>query len=77
MDTQAIYLSSQSMATRSSAGLRRVLSRIVVPYAGVAENSVDVDPDHQGRGVGRLLLSSLNAAPEAAGNWIIQTGVSR
>jgi phosphinothricin acetyltransferase len=25
-------------------------------YAGVVENSVYVDPDHQGHGVGRLLL---------------------
>ena len=44
-------------------------------YAGVVENSVYVDPDHQGRGVGRLLLSALIVVSEAAGNWTIQTGI--
>lgn len=43
--------------------------------SGVVENSVYVDQDHQGRGVGRLLLSALIAASEAAGNWTIQTGI--
>jgi L-amino acid N-acyltransferase YncA len=44
-------------------------------YSGVVENSVYVDPDYQGRGVGRLLLAALIAASEAAGNWTIQTGI--
>ena len=44
-------------------------------YAGVVENSVYVDPDYQGRGVGRLLLEALIAASEAAGNWTVQTGI--
>lgn len=44
-------------------------------YSGVVENSVYVDPDWQGRGVGRLLLSALIAASESAGNWTIQTGI--
>ena len=44
-------------------------------YSGVVENSVYVDPDHQGGGVGRLLLAALIAASEAAGNWTIQTGI--
>ncbi len=44
-------------------------------YSGVVENSVYVNPGHQGRGVGRLLLSALIAASEAAGNWTIQTGI--
>jgi L-amino acid N-acyltransferase YncA len=44
-------------------------------YSGVVENSVYVDPGHQGRGVGRLLLSALVAASEEAGNWTIQTGI--
>jgi L-amino acid N-acyltransferase YncA len=36
---------------------------------------VYVDPGHQGRDVGRLLLSALIEASEAAGNWTIQTGI--
>jgi phosphinothricin acetyltransferase len=44
-------------------------------YSGVVENSVYVDPDYQGRGIGRLLLSALVAASEDAGYWTIQTGV--
>ena len=34
-----------------------------------------VDPGYQGRDVGRLLLSALIEASEAAGNWTIQTGI--
>jgi L-amino acid N-acyltransferase YncA len=44
-------------------------------YSGVVENSVYVDPEHQGRGVGRLLLSALIAASEKAGIWTMQTGI--
>jgi L-amino acid N-acyltransferase YncA len=44
-------------------------------YAGVAENSVYVDPDTQGRGIGRALLERLLAAAEADGIWTIQTGI--
>jgi L-amino acid N-acyltransferase YncA len=44
-------------------------------YSGVVENSVYVDPDHGGRGVGRRLLEALIVASEAAGNWTIQTGI--
>ena len=44
-------------------------------YRGVAENSVYVAPEAQGRGVGRALLEQLVAAAEAAGIWTIQTGI--
>ncbi len=44
-------------------------------YAGVAENSVYVDPDHRGQGVGRALLEALIAGAEATGIWTIQTGI--
>lgn len=44
-------------------------------YAGVAENSVYVDPDHHGRGIGRALLVALIESAEADGIWTIQTGI--
>lgn len=44
-------------------------------YAGVIEHSVYVHPDHQGQGIGRLLLTTLIDAPGAAGVWTIQTGI--
>ena len=55
------------------AALSPVSGRCV--YAGVAEVSVYVDPDAQGRGVGRLLLAGLVAASEAAGMWTLQAGI--
>jgi len=44
-------------------------------YAGVAEESVYVEPAAAGRGVGLTLLTRLLADAEAAGLWTIQTGV--
>ena len=44
-------------------------------YAGVAENSVYVHPDHRGAGVGRALLEALIDDAERAGIWTIQTGI--
>jgi len=44
-------------------------------YAGVVEDSVYVHPEHQGRGVGRLLLATLIDAAEAVGVWTVQTGI--
>jgi L-amino acid N-acyltransferase YncA len=44
-------------------------------YAGVVEDSVYVDPGHQGRGVGRALLVRLLEASDAAGMWTVQAGV--
>jgi phosphinothricin acetyltransferase len=44
-------------------------------YAGVAEDSVYVAPDAQGRGVGRLLLEALVSGAEQAGIWTVQTGI--
>jgi L-amino acid N-acyltransferase YncA len=55
------------------AALSPVSDRCV--YAGVAENSVYVHPDHAGRGVGRLLLDSLIVAAEDAGIWTVQTSI--
>lgn len=55
------------------AALSQVSDRCV--YAGVAENSVYVETEARGRGVGRVLLTSLVAGAEAAGIWTIQTGI--
>jgi L-amino acid N-acyltransferase YncA len=44
-------------------------------YAGVAEDSIYVAPDAQGRGVGRQLLGALVASAERAGIWTVQTGI--
>jgi phosphinothricin acetyltransferase len=44
-------------------------------YGGVAENSVYVAPEAQGRGVGTALLTRLVTDAELAGIWTIQTGI--
>ncbi|MEV4620816.1 N-acetyltransferase family protein [Asanoa sp. NPDC049573] len=44
-------------------------------YAGIVEHSVYVDPQAQGRGVARSLLTALIASTEAAGIWTIQSGI--
>ena len=44
-------------------------------YAGVAEVSVYVGADFRGRGVGRVLLSTLVRESESAGIWTLQAGI--
>jgi L-amino acid N-acyltransferase YncA len=44
-------------------------------YAGVAEDSIYVAPDAQGRGVGRALLAAVVASAERGGIWTVQTGI--
>ncbi|HEY7208611.1 MAG TPA: GNAT family N-acetyltransferase [Gaiellaceae bacterium] len=44
-------------------------------YRGVVENSVYVTEDHQGRGIGRLLLEGLVRLSERDGIWTIQTSI--
>jgi L-amino acid N-acyltransferase YncA len=44
-------------------------------YAGVAENSIYVASDAQGRGVGRALLTALLASADRGGIWTVQTGI--
>ena len=44
-------------------------------YGGVVGNSVYVDEQVRGLGVGRLLLERLIASTEQAGIWTIQTGI--
>jgi L-amino acid N-acyltransferase YncA len=41
----------------------------------VAEDSIYVAPQAQGRGVGRALLDALVASAERAGIWTVQTGI--
>jgi L-amino acid N-acyltransferase YncA len=44
-------------------------------YAGVAEDSIYVAPETQGRGVGRALLAAVVASAEQGGIWTVQTGI--
>ena len=44
-------------------------------YAGVAETSVYVATQFQGRGVGRVLLQQQVAAADEAGLWTLQTSI--
>jgi L-amino acid N-acyltransferase YncA len=44
-------------------------------YAGVAEDSIYVAPEVQGRGVGRTLLTAALASAEQGGIWTVQTGI--
>jgi L-amino acid N-acyltransferase YncA len=44
-------------------------------YAGVVEHSVYVHPAARGQGIGRQLLGALIASTEAAGIWMIQSGI--
>jgi L-amino acid N-acyltransferase YncA len=55
------------------AALGRVSERCC--YSGVAEVSVYVAPDAQGRGLGRALLERLIADSERAGVWTLQAGI--
>jgi L-amino acid N-acyltransferase YncA len=55
------------------AALSPVSERCV--YAGVAEESVYVAEEAQGRGVGRALLEELVARAERDGFWTVQAGV--
>jgi phosphinothricin acetyltransferase len=55
------------------AALTPVSGRCV--YAGVAEVSVYISPDHRGQGVGRALLSELVRRSEESGFWTLQSGI--
>ncbi len=44
-------------------------------YAGVADDSVDVHPDHAGMGIGRRLLDTLVRGADGTGIWSVQTGI--
>lgn len=44
-------------------------------YAGVAEDSIYVAPQAQGRGFGRALLTAIVASAEQGSIWTVQTGI--
>jgi len=53
--------------------LSEVTSRCV--YQGVAETSVYVNPEFQGRGIGRSLLQALIESSEEAAYWTLQARI--
>lgn len=55
------------------AALSGVSNRCV--YRGVAEISVYVDPNYQGQGVGRTLLTALISSSEEQGIWSLEAGI--
>jgi phosphinothricin acetyltransferase len=55
------------------AALSNVSSRCI--YSGVAEVSVYVDPEFQGRGIGDRLMKALIAESESNGLWTLQAGI--
>lgn len=55
------------------AALTPVSGRCV--YSGVAEVSVYVHPDFQGRGIGKMLLNELIVASEKQNIWTLQAGI--
>lgn len=66
-------VATQGGAVRGWAALAPVSDRCV--YAGVAELSIYVAPDAQGRGIGQLLLRSLIEQSEARNLWTLQAGI--
>jgi len=55
------------------AALTPVSGRCV--YAGVAEISIYIHPNHQGKGIGRALLKALIAESEKQNLWTLQAGI--
>jgi len=77
----AAHLSACRLVARAGdrlvawAALTRVSARPA--YAGVAEVSIYVAADAQGRGIGTALLRALIDASERAGLWTLQAGILR
>lgn len=67
------FVAVENGAVLGWAALTPVSRRCV--YAGVAEVSVYVSPESQGKGVGKALLNALIEASEANGLWTLQAGI--
>lgn len=67
------FVAVENGAVLGWAALTPVSGRCV--YAGVAEVSVYVSPESQGKGVGKALLNALIEASEANGLWTLQAGI--
>jgi L-amino acid N-acyltransferase YncA len=67
------FVAAEQSRVRGWSALSPVSDRCV--YAGVAELSIYVAPDAQGRGIGRLLLQALIEASEAKNIWTLQAGI--
>ncbi|KUJ59916.1 phosphinothricin acetyltransferase [Flavobacteriaceae bacterium CRH] len=78
-DWNESHLSSCRIVSESNglitgwAALTPVSSRCV--YAGVAEVSVYVDPEHSGKGIGLALLNKLVSLSEIENIWTLQAGI--
>ena len=44
-------------------------------YTGVGEVSLYIDPDHQGQGIGKILLKRIIHLSEDQGFWTLQAGI--
>jgi L-amino acid N-acyltransferase YncA len=55
------------------AALSNVSNRCI--YAGVAEVSIYIDPEYQGRGIGDRLMKALIIESESNGIWTLQAGI--
>ena len=70
-DCRIVVLSGNTVA--GWAALTAVSGRCV--YAGVAEVSIYIDPDLQGKGAGTSLLNALIQESEKQGYWTLQSGI--
>ena len=73
LDDHRLVATAADQTVIGWAALSPVSDRCV--YTGVAENSLYIDPEHQGQRVGTQLLDALVADAERAGYWTIQTGI--
>ncbi len=73
LDDQRLVATTADDTVIGWAALSPVSDRCV--YAGVAENSLYIHPEHRGSGIGTTLLDALVTGAEHAGFWTVQTGI--